>query len=147
MLANNNAPSGNGLQLVAFCCANSSAKAAELAKAPFKVDGVNVRLAQLACSSKIQVLHLLQALETGADAVVLWTCPAESCRFGRGSIRAAKRLERARRILEQIGLGSERLFCQALDPKNDDALETALKDITEQLAKLGQSPLNNVGVK
>jgi F420-non-reducing hydrogenase iron-sulfur subunit len=147
MSANKIAPSGNGLVLVAFCCANSSAKAAELSKAPFKVDGVNVRLAQLACSSKIQVVHVLQALETGADAVVLWTCPAESCRFGRGCLRAAKRIERARRILQQIGLGSERVFYQALDPKDTDALDSALKDITEQLAKLGQSPLKNVGVK
>lgn len=141
------AENGNGLQLVAFCCANSSAKAAQLSKAPFQVDGVNVRLAQLACSSKIQILHVLQALETGADAVALWTCPKESCRFGRGCIRAAKRIERARRILQQIGLGAERVFYQALEPKNADALDSALKDITEQLAQLGQSPLKNVGAK
>ena len=147
MSANNKAPSGNGLELVAFCCANSSAKAAELSKAPFQVDGVTVRLAQLACSSKIQVVHVLQALETGADAVVLWTCPQEFCRFGRGCLRAAKRIERARRILEQIGLGSERVFYQALDPKDTDALDTALKDIIEQLVKLGQSPLKNIGAK
>ena len=142
-----NAKNGNGLHLVAFCCANSSAKAAELSKAPFQVDGVTVRLAQLACSSKVQVLHLLRAIETGADAVALWTCPHDSCRFGRGSIRAAKRLQRARTILDQISVGSNRLFLQALDPDEPDALSKALAKAAKQLVELGKSPLKTVGVK
>ncbi len=138
---------GNGLHLVAFCCANSSAKAAELSKAPFEVDRVRVRLAQLACSSKIEVLHVLRALETGADGVALWTCPQDSCRFGRGCIRAAKRIERARRILEQIAVGGQRVFLQSLDPNDPDALDKALREATGRLVELGKSPLKTVGVK
>ncbi len=141
------AENGNGLHLVAFCCGNSSGKAAELSKAPFQLDGVTVRLAQLACSSKIQVLHLLRALETGADAVALWTCPQDSCRFGRGSIRAAKRVERARRILDQIAVGPRRVFLQPLDPNNPDALDKALATAVKELVELGKSPLKTVGVK
>lgn len=137
----------NGLHLVVFCCANSSAQAAELSKAPFQLDGVTVRLAQLACSSKIQVIHLLRALETGADAVALWTCPHDSCRFGRGSIRAAKRLQRARTILDQISVGSNRLFIQALDPDDPHALPNALSQAAKKLLELGKSPLKTVGVK
>ena len=137
----------NGLQLVAFCCANSSAKAAELSKAPFQVDTVTVRLAQLACSSKIQVLHVLRALETGADGVALWTCPQDSCRFGRGCLRAAKRIERARRILDQIKVGGRRVFLQPLDPNDPEALDKALSKAAQQLIELGKSPLKSVGVK
>ncbi|MCK4850915.1 MAG: hydrogenase iron-sulfur subunit [Phycisphaerae bacterium] len=138
---------GNGLHLVAFCCANSSAKAAELSKAPFQVDAVTVRLALLACSSKIQVLHVLRALETGADGVALWTCPQNSCRFGRGCVRAAKRIERARRILDQINVGGQRVFLQALEPNEPDALDKALAKAAQQLIELGKSPLKSVGVK
>ena len=141
------ASQGNGLRLVAFCCANSSAKSAELAKAPFQLNGVSVRLAQLACSSKIQVLHVLRALETGADAVALWSCPQDSCRFGRGSIRAAKRIARARRILDQIAVGGRRVFLQALDPNNPDDLNNALATAVKELIELGKSPLKTVGVK
>ncbi len=137
----------NGLYLVAFCCANSSAKAAELSKAPFQLDGVTVRLAQLACSSKIEVLHLLRALETGADGVALWTCPQDFCRFGRGSIRASKRIDRARRILDQIAVGGQRVFLQALDPNEADALDKALAIAVKKLIELGKSPLKTVGVK
>ena len=141
------AENGNGLHLVAFCCANCSANAAELSKAPFQRDGVTVRLSQLACSSKIQVLHLLRAIETGADAVALWTCPQDSCRFGRGSIRAEKRLQRARTILDQISVGSNRLLLQALDPNEPDALDKALASVVKELIEIGKSPLKTVGVK
>ena len=149
MSAKKNAHSqqGSGLQLVAFCCANSSAKTGGLSKAAFRIDAVDVRLAQLACSSKIQILHVLRAFETGADAVALWTCPQESCRFGRGSVRASKRMDRARRILDEIGMGADRVFCQALDSNDADALDKALKSTAVELTKLGKSPLKTVGVK
>jgi len=109
------------------------------------VDGVEVRLVQLACSSKLEIVHVLRALETGADGVALWTCPAKACRFGRGSIRAGKRIERTRRILEQIGLESKRVFLEELNPEDETALEKALKQTAAKIAKLGRSPLKNKG--
>ena len=151
MSAKESAPkeSGNGfnLRLVAFCCANSSGQTAELSKATFSVDGVEVRLVQLACSSKLEIVHVLRALETGADAVGLWTCPAKACRFGRGSIRAGKRIARARRILEQIGLESKRVFLAELNPADETALEKALKQTASELKELGKSPLRTIGMK
>ena len=132
---------GNGLNLVAFCCANSSSQAGKLSKSVFEVGGVSVRLGMLACSSKLEILHVLRALETGADAVALFTCPHKACKFGRGSIRAAKRIERARRILEQVGLGGQRVFLNALDPADEKALDRALKTTAAELAKMGKSPL------
>lgn len=149
MLARESAPEkpGNGLALVAFCCGNSSVRAAELSKAAFVAEGVRVRLGLLACSSKIEVLHVLKALESGADGVALWTCPEKACKFGRGSVRAGKRIERTRRILDQIGLGGQRVFLQALDPAEEKALERALKTTVGELAKLGKSPLKTVGEK
>ena len=147
MSVNDTAPekAGNVLHLVAFCCANSSAKAGELSKAVFEVEGVSVRLVALACSSKLEIVHVLRALETGADGVALWTCPGKACRFGRGSIRAGKRIERTRRILEQIGLESKRVFLAELEPTDETGLEKALKQTAGELAKLGRSPLKTIG--
>ena len=138
---------GNGLELVAFCCGNSSMRAAELSKASFVVEGVSVRLGMLACSSKIEVLHVLKALEGGADGVALCTCPEKACKFGRGSVRAGKRIERTRRILDQIGLGGQRVFLQALNPSEAKALEQALQMAAAELSRLGESPLKTTGAK
>ena len=135
---------GNGLHLVAFCCANSSPRAAQLSKSPFQVDGLSVRLILLACSSKLEIPHILRALETGADAVALFTCPDKACRFGRGSIRAGKRIERSRRILEQVSLGGRRIFLDALDPADEESLDRALKTAAAGLVELGKSPLKSI---
>ena len=138
---------GNGLLLVAFCCGNCSGKAGQMSKAPFIVNGVNVRLAVLACSSKLAVLHILRALETGADAVALWTCGKLACRFGRGWARAAKRVDRARVILDQIGIGGQRVFITELSPTEADGLDRSLTERAEELTKLGPSPLKSAGAK
>ena len=143
MSAKESAPEkqGNGLSLVAFCCSNSSPRAAQLSKSTFEVDSISVRLVLLACSSKLEILHVLRAFENEADGVALWTCPDKACKFGRGSIRAGKRIERARRILEQIGLGHQRVFLDALDPTDEKAMDRALKTTAASLAKRGKSPL------
>ena len=138
---------GNGLLLVAFCCGNSSSKAGELSKAPFLVNGVTVRLSVLACSSKLGILHVLRALERGADAVAVWTCREKACRFGRGWARAGKRVERSRRILEQIGVGGERVFLGSLEPTEGQGLAKALGEVVGKMADLGASPLKSAGGK
>lgn len=138
---------GNGLLLVAFCCGNCSGKATDMSKAPFAVNGVTVRLAVLACSSKLAVLHILRALETGADGVAVWTCGKLSCRFGRGWARAHKRVDHARRILDQIGVGGQRVFINELSPSQTEGLPRQLAERADELTKLGPSPLKSAGDK
>jgi F420-non-reducing hydrogenase iron-sulfur subunit len=63
----------------------------------------------LPCSGRIEPLHLLRALESGADKVYLVTCPEGACRFREGNFRARKRLTFAQGLIEEIGFNRERL--------------------------------------
>jgi F420-non-reducing hydrogenase iron-sulfur subunit len=63
----------------------------------------------LPCSGRIEPLHLLRALESGADKVYLITCPEGACRFREGNFRARKRLVFAQGLIEEIGFERERL--------------------------------------
>jgi coenzyme F420-reducing hydrogenase delta subunit len=63
----------------------------------------------LPCSGRIEPLHLLRALESGADKVYLVTCPEGACRFREGNFRARKRLSFAQGLIEEIGFNRERL--------------------------------------
>jgi F420-non-reducing hydrogenase iron-sulfur subunit len=63
----------------------------------------------LPCSGRIEPLHLLRALESGADKVYLITCPEGACRFREGNFRARKRLVFAQGLIEEIGFKRERL--------------------------------------
>jgi F420-non-reducing hydrogenase iron-sulfur subunit len=94
--------------VVLYCQHTVSAKAG-ISAAAKRMDGIKVRTAMMPCSSKVQVSHLLQILDREADAVEVVACSDEACRLLNGSKRAARRVEHARRLLDEIGVGAERL--------------------------------------
>jgi coenzyme F420-reducing hydrogenase delta subunit len=65
-----------------------------------------IRFFPLPCSGRIEVLHLLKALETGAEKVYLITCPEGACRYRQGNVRAGKRLEYARTLIREIEMAA-----------------------------------------
>ncbi len=70
--------------------------------------GSRIKFFPLPCSGRIEALHLMRALEAGADKVYLVTCPIGACRYQEGNIRAKKRLEFAQKLIEEIGLETQR---------------------------------------
>jgi len=71
--------------------------------------GKRIRFFPLPCSGRIDALHLLRALEAGADKVYVVTCPEGACHYREGNIRAKKRIAYAQSLIEEIGLERERL--------------------------------------
>src|SRR3990172_618743 len=71
--------------------------------------GDQIRFFPLPCSGRIDPLHLMRALESGADKVYLVTCPEGACRYREGNIRAKKRIAYTQGLIEEIGLERERL--------------------------------------
>jgi F420-non-reducing hydrogenase iron-sulfur subunit len=66
--------------------------------------GPRIRFFPVPCSGRIEPLHLLRALESGADKVYVVTCPEGACRYREGNIRAKKRLAYAQGLIEEVGL-------------------------------------------
>jgi coenzyme F420-reducing hydrogenase delta subunit len=69
--------------------------------------GSGIRFFPMPCSGRIEALHLLKALETGARKVYLITCPQGACRYGQGNVRARKRLDYAKSLIREIGLSDD----------------------------------------
>lgn len=61
------------------------------------------------CTGRIQPEHLLRAFGAGAEMVCVIACGEDDCHYLEGSCRAARRCEYVGGLLEQIGLGRERL--------------------------------------
>lgn len=56
-------------QIIAFCCHHCAYAAADLAGSMRLQYPTNVKIVKLPCTGKVEVLHLLQAFEDGADGV------------------------------------------------------------------------------
>lgn len=69
----------------------------------------------LPCSGKANLLYLVKAFETGVDGIVLLTCPKNECRFLEGNLRAPKRAEAVNALMEEIGLGKDRVLVLSMN--------------------------------
>ncbi len=62
---------------------------------------------------------MVKAFETGADGVLLITCPEGQCHNLEGNMRAQKRTQAVDSLLEEVGLGKGRII--AVQLKDDNA--------------------------
>jgi F420-non-reducing hydrogenase iron-sulfur subunit len=103
-------------------------------------DNFEIRLVKLPCSSMVKDVYLLRAFEAGADAVVVLVCPERQCRYLEGNIRAKKRVERLKILLDEIDFDSKRLSIFNLAIGDDAAVAEIIQKILSELADLGPSP-------
>jgi F420-non-reducing hydrogenase iron-sulfur subunit len=99
-----------------------------------------VHLVKMPCSSATREVFLLRAFEAGADAVVVLVCPEGACRFLQGNIRAAKRVARVKKILDEIGLDGRRLNIYNIPHGDQTAIDRILGKTLDTLATLGPNP-------
>ncbi|MEK6573630.1 MAG: hydrogenase iron-sulfur subunit, partial [Chloroflexota bacterium] len=96
-------------EITAFYCLYCGYMAADSAGALQIQYPANVKFVRLPCTGKTDVRYLLEAFEQGADGVYVVACPIGNCHHVRGNERGRARLQRAKKILDEIGLGGKRL--------------------------------------
>lgn len=136
-------PSAFEPEITAFYCIYCGYMAADTAGALKVQYPANVKFVRLPCSGKADIRYWLEAFEQGADAVYLVACPIGNCHHVRGNERARARVERARKILDEIGLGGDRLDIFYMSGSQAHAFALAAQTMTDRVRALGPSPLRS----
>ncbi len=129
-------------EVTAFCCRyavyNFTEDLKDLTGSGFPE---NVRIEQVSCSGRIDIVRLLKTLEQGADGVYVVGCEEERCHNITGSQRARKRTDYVKDVLLQLGMEPERMEMYLL-PRGDEVrfIETA-KEMVGKIEVLGPNPL------
>lgn len=131
-------------EITAFYCVYCGYMAADTAGAMHIEYPPNVKFVRMPCGGKTDVRYLLEAFEQGADGVYLLACPIGNCHHVRGNERGQARMERAKKILDDIGLGGERLDMFFMSGSQGQAFAAAARTMTERIQKLGPNPLKLV---
>jgi F420-non-reducing hydrogenase iron-sulfur subunit len=97
---------------------------------------VEYTIISLPCSGKADLLYLLKAFETGADGLALVTCPKNECHYLEGNLRAPKRAEEANRILEEAGMGHDRVVVLSMKGKEAGEITAKLAAFREKIRAL-----------
>jgi F420-non-reducing hydrogenase iron-sulfur subunit len=133
-------------EIIAFCCNYCAYAAADLAGSRRMQYPSNVRVMHVPCTGKIEMENILSAFEKGIDGVLIAGCLEGGCHFLEGNLRAKKRSEYLRDMLDQIGVGRERLRMVNLSAAMAPTFVERVKEIVKTVESLGPNPLRKSGV-
>ena len=128
-------------EIIAFCCNYCAYAAADLAGSRRMQYPPNVRVVHVPCTGKIEMEHILSAFEKGIDGVLIAGCLEGGCHFLEGNLRAKKRSDYLRGMLDQIGVGGSRLRMVNLSAAMAPTFVERVKEVVETVKDLGPSPL------
>jgi F420-non-reducing hydrogenase iron-sulfur subunit len=123
------------LKLHIFYCSNCF-DGTEFDRMSREEEGVECTVISLPCSGKADLLYLLKAFETGADGLALVTCPKNECHYLEGNLRALKRAEEANHLLEETGMGHDRVTILSMNDKGIGEIVAKLAAFREKIRSL-----------
>jgi coenzyme F420-reducing hydrogenase delta subunit len=100
---------GRKPKIIGFCCERHGMDAAVLSARSGKEFDASVRLVQVPCTGRVDGMHILKALEDGADCVFVLGCLEKNCYYDTGSIEGRKRVDYVKQMLSEVGIEKERV--------------------------------------
>ena len=129
-------------EIVAFCCHYCAYTAADMAGSKRISYPANVKIIRVPCTGKVDAIHIMKALQKGADGVYVAGCLEGDCHFKTGNIRAARRVRRVQTLLEEIGWDGRRVEMITMSAGMGERFARTASEFTEKIRELGPSPVS-----
>ncbi len=102
-----------------------------------------VRIIRIPCTGRFDITHAMRAFQLGADAVMVAGCKVGECAYESGNLRAEERVKLAKELLDEYGLGGDRIEMFFMSAADADKFVKAANEMVERVKKLGPNPLKN----
>ena len=135
------------VEVVAFCCFYCAYAAADLAGVMRLSYPPNVKVILLPCTGGVDPLYILRAFEAGADGVFVAGCLEGQCHYQVGNLQAKSRVRYLKRLLDETGIGGERLEMFNLSSAQGPRFAEVAREMTERITALGPSPVKRPKAK
>ena len=127
-------------KIVAFCCYHSAYEAADAAGAAHIDVPEGIRLIRVPCTGRVDILHMLGAVEKGYDGVLVLGCHEENCKYLRGNILARKRVDYANKLLAEAGAGEITVEFHGIAANQPHRFAQVVRAMHERLTSGGGEP-------
>jgi F420-non-reducing hydrogenase iron-sulfur subunit len=132
--------------IVAFCCHYCAYTAADMAGSMRLPYPPNVKIVRVPCTGKVDSIHIMRAFQKGADGVYVAGCLEGDCHFKNGNLRAARRVAYVRKLLNEIGIGGDRLEMITMSAGMGERFARMASDFTDKMRELGPNPINRASL-
>jgi len=123
--------------IVAFLCNWCSYAGADLAGTSRIEYPPNVKIIRVMCSGRVNPMFVINALQEGADGVLIGGCHPGDCHYIQGNYFARRRIAVLKKLLEYIGLDKRRVRMTWVSAAEGKKFADVIKEVTEDIKKLG----------
>ncbi len=102
---------------------------------------INVKIIRVPCTGKVDVMHLLRAIQKGADGAYCVGCLEGACHYNEGNLRCRERVNHVRALLEEVGLEGDRVRMYNLSSGEGPTFAQYAKEMTDNVKEIGPNPL------
>lgn len=127
-------------RIVAFLCNWCTYTGADLAGVSRVQYPPNVRPIRVMCSGSVDPMYILKALLDGADGVLVGGCHPGDCHYVSGNYKARRRLAVLAAILDEFGIGCERVWFRFISASEGALFARTVRDMVASLKELGPNP-------
>lgn len=131
--------------ILCFACQWCSYGAADLAGVSRIQYPPNVRILRVPCSGRVDVLHVLNAFQNGADGVIVTGCHIGDCHYIDGNLKAKDRIDVWKKSLKALGIDPERLEIGFASSSEGQKFAEMMTNFVEKIKGLGPNPLRVKG--
>ena len=129
-------------KIVAFCCRHCAYSAADLAGGARLSYPSSVKIVEMPCTGRANILEILHALEKGADGVAVAGCLPGTCHYIKGNTLARHRVDHVTELLKTIGLEQQRARMINISAAMGAQFAIEVTNFFETIKALGPSPLS-----
>jgi coenzyme F420-reducing hydrogenase delta subunit/formate hydrogenlyase subunit 6/NADH:ubiquinone oxidoreductase subunit I len=129
-------------KILALCCNWCSYAGADLAGTSRLTVPPNLRVIRVNCTGRIDPMFILQALEGGADGVLISGCHEGDCHYSEGNIHSKRRFDFFKKILDEMGIGNRIEFVHVSAAEGEKWRDVNIQFI-EHIRKLGPTPIQD----
>lgn len=99
----------------------------------------NIKLIPVPCTGRISPLFVLNAVQGGADGILVSGCAPEKCHFKKGNLGARRQLDEFRRFLTLLGMDEKRVRFAWIDIAERGRIRRELAELEQDVLSLGQA--------
>ncbi|NMC46288.1 MAG: hydrogenase iron-sulfur subunit [Chloroflexi bacterium] len=93
----------------------------------------NVKLIKVPCSGRIDPLYILNAVQGGADGIMVCGCDPHKCHYKEGNLHARRALSEFRNFLDMLGYPSDRFVFHWMGINEHSLIQPLLSDFENKL--------------
>ncbi len=123
--------------IIGFLCNWCSYAGADLAGTSRIQYPPNLKVIRVMCSGRVNPIFVINALQQGADGVLIGGCHPGDCHYERGNYLARRRMAVLKNLLEYAGIDPHRVRMTWVSAAEGNKFAEVVTEVTEDIQKLG----------